>query len=166
MDREGMLTFGFDRLSTAATLYNYPYYPQHIERLGGFEKDNDYVEYLIHVPDKVPEKLVKISEMIENRYNLHVKKVTPREVREGYARKLFHIINATYVDLYGFVSLTDKQIDQYVKMFLPVIDFDLVTVVVDGNDNNKEVGIAITLSLIHISEPTRREWLSRMPSSA
>lgn len=148
MDREGMLTFGFDRLSTAATLYNYPYYPQHIERLGGFEKDNDYVEYLIHVPDKVPEKLVKISEMIENRYNLHVKKVTPREVREGYARKLFHIINATYVDLYGFVSLTDKQIDQYVKMFLPVIDFDLVTVVVDGNDNDKEVGIAITIPSI------------------
>ena len=122
MDCEGMLTFGFDRLSTMATLYNYEYYPQHMEKLGNWEKDNDYVEYFLPVPEKVPEKLVKLSDMIQKRYNLHVKKVDPKDIREGYAHKLFEIINKTYIDLYGFVSLTDRQIDQYVKMFLPAVE--------------------------------------------
>ena len=29
-DAEGMLIEGFDQLSTMATIYNYPYYPQHM----------------------------------------------------------------------------------------------------------------------------------------
>lgn len=145
MDPEGMLTFGFDRLSTMATLYNYEYYPQHMEKLGNWKKDNDYVEYFLPVPDKVPEKLVKLSDMIQKRYNLHVKKVTPKDIREGYAHQLFEIINKTYIDLYGFVSLTNRQIDQYVKMFLPAVDFDLVTVIVDGNKDDMIVGIGITI---------------------
>lgn len=145
MDPEGMLTFGFDRLGTMATLYNYEYYPQHMEKLGNWKKDNDYVEYFLPVPDKVPEKLVKLSDMIQKRYNLHVKKVTPKDIREGYAHQLFEIINKTYIDLYGFVSLTNRQIDQYVKMFLPAVDFDLVTVIVDSNKDDMIVGIGITI---------------------
>jgi GNAT superfamily N-acetyltransferase len=145
MDPEGMLIWGFDKLGTMATIYNYEYYPQHMEKLGGWEKDNDYVEYFLPVPDRVPEKLAKLASMIEDRYNLHVKKLTRTDVKNGYARKLFEIINDTYQDLYGFVSLTDRQIDQYVKMFLPAVDFDLVTMVVDGNKDDKLVGIAITI---------------------
>lgn len=145
MDREGMLTWGFDRMSTIATLYNYEYYPRHIEQLGGWKEDVGYVEYLIPIPDKVPEKLLSLSEMIQKRYNLRVKKITPQDVKQGYARKLFEIINETYVDLYGFVKLTDRQIDQYVKMFLPGIDFNLVTVIVDANKDDLIVGVAITL---------------------
>lgn len=145
MDPEGMLTWGFDKLGTMATIYNYDYYPRHIEQMGGWEKDNDYVEYFLPVPDRLPDKIVKLSSMIEQRYNLHVKKVTREDVKNGYARKLFEIINETYVDLYGFVSLTERQIDQYVKMFLPAVDFDLVTVIVDGNKDDKIVGIAITI---------------------
>jgi hypothetical protein len=145
LDAEGMLTYGFDKLGTMATLYNYEYYPQHMEKLGGWKKDNDYVEYFVTVPDKVPEKLEKLSNMIQKRYNLHVKKVTPKDVRQGYAHKLFEIINETYTDLYGFVSLTEHQIDQYVKMFLPAIDFDLVTVIVDGNKDDMIVGVGITV---------------------
>ncbi|MBM6992995.1 MAG: N-acetyltransferase [Prevotella sp.] len=145
MDPEGMLTWGFDKLGTMATIYNYEYYPQHMERLGGWEKDNDYVEYFLPVPDKMPDKFLKLSSMIEQRYNLRVKKVTREDVNNGYARKLFEIINETYVDLYGFVTLTDHQIDQYVKMFLPAVDFNLVTVIVDANKDDKIVGIAITI---------------------
>ncbi len=145
MDCEGMLTWGYDRLGTMATLYNYEYYPRHMEQLGGWKKDIDYVEYLIPIPDKVPDKLLKLSEMIEKRYNLRVKKLTPKDVKEGYARKLFEVINETYVDLYGFVTLTDRQIDQYVKMFLPAVDFNLVTIVVDANRDDMIVGVAITI---------------------
>lgn len=145
MDPEGMLTWGFDKLGTMATIYNYDYYPRHMEQLGGWEKDNDYVEYFFPIPDKVPEKMAKLADMIRARYNLRVKKITPKDVREGYARKLFEIINDTYTDLYGFVTLTDRQIDQYVKMFLPAVDFDLVTVIVDSSKDDKVVGIGITI---------------------
>ena len=145
MDPEGMLTWGFDKLGTMATIYNYEYYPRHIEQMGGWEKDNDYVEYFLPMPDTVPEKYAKLASMIEQRYNLRVKKLNRKDVDNGYGRRLFEIINETYVDLYGFVSLTDKQIDQYVKMFLPAVNFDFVTVVVDANKDDKIVGIAITI---------------------
>ena len=145
MDPEGMLTWGFDKLGTMATIYNYEYYPRHIEQMGGWEKDNDYVEYFLPMPDTVPEKFTKLASMIEQRYNLRVKKLNRKDVDNGYGRRLFEIINETYVDLYGFVSLTDKQIDQYVKMFLPAVNFDFVTVVVDANKDDKIVGIAITI---------------------
>ena len=116
MDPEGMLTWGFDKLGTMATIYNYEYYPQHMEKLGGWEKDNDYVEYYLVVPEKSPEKYTKIAEMVEKRYNLHVRKLTKKDIFQGgYGKKLFDLINLTYSDLYGFSELTDRQIDQYVK---------------------------------------------------
>lgn len=146
MDPEGMLTWGFDQLGTMATIYNYDYYPQHMEKLGGWEKDNDYVEYRLDVPETAPEKYTKIAEMVEKRYNLHARKLTKKEIFEGgYGKKLFDLINVTYAHLYGFSELTDRQIDQYVKMYFPLADLDLITVVEDGNKDNQLVGLAITI---------------------
>lgn len=146
MDPEGMLTWGFDQLGTMATIYNYDYYPKHMEKLGGWEKDNDYVEYRLDVPETAPEKYTKIAEMVEKRYNLHARKLTKKEIFEGgYGKKLFDLINVTYSHLYGFSELTDRQIDQYVKMYFPLADLDLITVVEDGNKDNQLVGLAITI---------------------
>jgi GNAT superfamily N-acetyltransferase len=146
MDPEGMLTWGFEQLGTMATIYNYPYYPQHIEKMGGYEKDNDYVEYKLFVPDEVPEKLTKISRMIEARYNLHVKKLTKKDVFEGgYGHRIFSLINETFKDLYGYSQLSERQIKQYVNMYLPMADLDLITLIEDGNADNKLVGVGITL---------------------
>ena len=125
-DPEGMLTFGFDELGTMATIYNYPYYPEHIEKLGGWEKDNDYVEFKIFVPEQVPEKMVKISEMIMKRYNLKVRTLTKKEIFEGgMGKQIFGLINDTFKDLYGFSELSERQIEQYVKMYLPYADLNL-----------------------------------------
>lgn len=146
MDPEGMLTWGFDQLGTMATIYNYDYYPKHMEKLGGWEKDNDYVEYRLDVPETAPEKYTKIAEMVEKRYNLHVRKLTKKEIFEGgYGKKLFDLINVTYSHLYGFSELSERQIDQYVKMYFPLADLDLITVVEDGNKDNQLVGLAITI---------------------
>lgn len=146
MDPEGMLTWGFDQLGTMATIYNYDYYPKHMERLGGWEKDNDYVEYRLDVPETAPEKYTKIAEMVEKRYNLHARKLTKKEIFEGgYGKKLFDLINVTYSHLYGFSELSERQIDQYVKMYFPLADLDLITVVEDGNKDNQLVGLAITI---------------------
>lgn len=158
MDPEGMLTWGFDKLGTMATIYNYEYYPQHMEKLGGWEKDNDYVEYYLVVPEKSPEKYTKIAEMVEKRYNLHVRKLTKKDIFQGgYGKKLFDLINLTYSDLYGFSELTDRQIDQYVKMYFPFADLDLVTVIEDGNKDNQLAGLGITIpSLSHALQKCRR----------
>ncbi len=146
MDPEGMLTYGFDELGTQATIYNYPYYPEHMERLGGWEKDNDYVEYKIYIPEEMPEKIVKISEMIQKRYNLHIKKLTRKEVETtDYGKRIFEVVNETFGHLYGYSQLTERQIDQYVKMYLPMADLNLITIIEDWNADKKIVGIAITI---------------------
>ncbi len=162
MDPEGMLTWGFDKLGTMATIYNYDYYPRHMEQLGGWDKDNDYVEYLLPVPDEVPEKYAKIAKLVEKRYNLHVKKLTRDDVwKRGWGRKLFEIINATYTGLYGFVTLTDRQIDQYVKMYMPVVDLNLITVILDGNKDDAVAGMGITIpSLSRALQKCRRGRLT------
>ncbi|MBR7066440.1 MAG: N-acetyltransferase [Prevotella sp.] len=147
MDPEGMLTHGYDQLGTLATIYNYPYYPKHLERIGGFEKDNDYVEYKVFVPKEVPEKYAKIAQMIEKRYNLHVKKLTKKEVFEGgYGIRVFKVLNECMKDLYSFSELTNRQIDQYVKMYMPLADLNLFTVIEDWSvEPHKTVGVGLTL---------------------
>ena len=148
MDPEGMLTAGFDQLGTQATIYNYPYYPEHMERMGCWEKDNDYVEFKLYVPEKMPEKYAKVAQMIQKRYNLHIKKLHKDEIfgENGYGQKIFKVINATFQNLYGYSTLTQRQIDQYVKMYLPMIDLSLVSLIEDWNTpDHKLIGVGITL---------------------
>ena len=158
MDPEGMLTEGFDQLGTMPTIYNYPYYPQHIEALGDYDKDNDYVEFKIYVPEKVPEKLSKISEMIKKRYGLRVKKVTKHDIFEGgYGRKMFELINTCFKDLYGYSELSDRQIQQYINMYFPLADLSLVTLVEDHSAGDKLVAVGITIpSLARALQKCRR----------
>lgn len=141
-DREGMLVEGFDELSTMYVNYNYPYYPQHMEHLHGFQKDNDYVEMKVKVPEVVPDKFSKITEMVRKRYGLRVHKFTRRElIDEDYGRKIFDLLNATYKDLYGFSQLSDRQIDKLVNDYIKIADLNLVTAIFDGD---KIVGFGIT----------------------
>lgn len=141
-DREGMLVEGFDQLSTMYINYNYPYYPQHMERMEGYEKDNDYVEMKVKVPDVVPEKFAKITEMVRKRYGLRIHKFTRRELIDGgYGHQVFNLLNATYKDLYGFSQLSDRQIDKLVNDYIKIADLNLVTAVMDGD---KMVGFGIT----------------------
>lgn len=148
MDPEGMLLYGYDQLGTQATAYNYPYYPEHMDRMGGWEKDNDYVEYKLYVPEEMPEKYATIAKMIQKRYNLQVKKLKRNEIygENGYGRKIFQVVNETFKDLYGYSKLTDRQIEQYVKMYLPMADLDLITIIEDRNTpDHKVVGVGISI---------------------
>ncbi|MBP5258477.1 MAG: N-acetyltransferase [Prevotella sp.] len=157
-DPEGMLIWGFDQLGTMATIYNFAYYPEHFEAMGGFEKDNDYVEYKMYVPDTVPEKYTRLAEMIEKRYNLHVKKLSKKDVFEGgYGKKVLDIINQTFQDLYGYSQLSDKQIDQYVNTYFRYADLNLITVIEDWNADKKICAVGITIpSLSHALQKCRR----------
>ena len=143
MDAEGMLVEGFDQLGTMATIYNYPYYPEHMEKLG-YEKEADWVEFKLTVPDKLPEKFVRISEIILQKYNLKIKKLSRKELKEkNYGQRIFDLINEAYAPLYGYSKMTQRQIDQYIKMYLPLIDLRRVSLVEDAEENLVAVGISM-----------------------
>ncbi|GAA6529912.1 MAG: N-acetyltransferase [Prevotella sp.] len=146
MDPEGMLTWGFDKLGTMPTLYNYPYYPEYMEQIEGFVKDNDYVEYYLKVPEKIPDKYTRIAKVVEDRYHLRIKKLTKKDIfKGGYGRKIFELINETYSGLYGYSELSDAQITQLIQSYFPFIDLSLVTLIEDASADNKLAGIGITM---------------------
>lgn len=143
MDYEGMLIEGFDQLGTMASIYNYAYYPEHMVKLG-YAKDADWVEYAVKVPDKVPEKMSRIANIVRQRYGLQTVKLKSRKLlKQRYGRKLFDVINEAYDKLYGYSPLTPKQIEYYIRMYLDIISLDSVCVIVDKDDNLVGIGISM-----------------------
>ena len=142
-DAEGMLVEGYDQLSTMATIYNYPYYPEHMEKLG-YEKDADWVEYKIYIPDGIPEKHQRISDLIQRKYSLKIKKYTSsKAIAKEYGQAIFELMNEAYSPLYGFSPLSQGQIKQYIKMYLPIVDLRMLTLITDANDALVGVGISM-----------------------
>lgn len=143
LDHEGTLVEGFEELSTMATIYNYPYYSDHFERLG-YEKDSDWLEFQMTVPDHIPDKYDRIAEIVKKKFGLKVLKYTSRSrIKKEYGRALFHLVNDAYDGLYQYSHLTDRQIDYYINIYLGLLDLDLVTLVVDKDDQLVGVGISM-----------------------
>lgn len=143
MDHEGMLVEGFDELGTMATIYNYPYYPEHMERMG-YVKDTDWVEYRITVPDAIPEKHQRIADIVAKKYGLRtIRYKSRKKLAADYGVELFKLINEAYDDLYGYSPLTDRQIQYYIDKYLSVLRLDCVSLVVDSNDALVAMGISI-----------------------
>lgn len=154
MDQEGMLVEGFDQLGTMAAIYNYPYYPKHIERIG-YEKDQDWHEFKIYIPEGIPEKHQRIGEIVKKKYGLKTMKFKKTKEIWPYAQKIFETLNESYAPLYGFAPLTQKQIDYYVKMYIPMIRLDLVTLIIREEDDTV-VGFGISLpSLSHAMQKAK-----------
>ncbi len=134
LDPEGMLTGGYDRLSTMSTTYNYPYYPVHMNRLG-FEKEVDWVEREVTIPDAThaanSAKYFRVADICAQRCNLHVRKIKHvSELHENdYGHRVFNVVNKAYAPLYGFSEMSERQIDQYINTYLPFVDLRLLTVV-------------------------------------
>ena len=151
MDPEGMLTDGFDQLGTMSTIYNYPYYPEHMVRLG-FEKEVDWVERKVMVPTTEAQadagKYMRVADMSARRYNLHMRRFkTHKEILAAdggeYIHKIFNVINRAYADLYGYSQMNERQIDQYAKTYLPFLDLRLLAVV--ENEQNEPIAVGITM---------------------
>lgn len=161
MDREGMLVEGFNELSTMYVNYNYEYYPRHIEHYGGFTKDNDYVEYKVKVPEVTPKKFSKIAELVSKRYGLEVRKFNFHDMKEGgRGKELFHILNATYNNLYGYSQLSDDQIQRLIDEYIKIADLNLISCVVDTTQNDKMVGFGV--SIPSFSEALRKTRRGRL----
>ena len=143
MDNEGMLTDGFDQLGTMATIYNYPYYNTQMKRMG-FEVDASWVEFKVMMPEGIPDKHQRICDIVRRKYgvrNVHFK--SKKELVAKYGRALFELINKTYDQLYGYSPLTPKQIDHYIKMYVPIVPLENLSVIVDSDDRLVGLGLAM-----------------------
>lgn len=151
-DPEGMLVEGFDRLSTMALIYNHPYYPEHMKK-HGYYKETGWVEYRITLPEELPERHKKLAELVKERYNLKIVKKTKSEInKENYGQKLFQLINETYCVLYGYSLLSPRQIDQYVSLYLSLVDMRMLTFV----ENQQGDLIAAGISIPSLSEALQK----------
>ncbi len=148
-DHEGLLVEGFDRIGTMATIYNYPYYVEHLERLG-FVKDQDWVEYLIQIPRELPERYARLTDVIKKRFRLNVVKLKNKDDVYPYAHEIFELFNESYKELYGFVPLTKSQIDYYVNMYIPMLRLNFLSLILREEDN-KLVGVGIGLPSMSVA---------------
>ena len=166
MDREGLLVEGFENDSPSTVIYNYPYYPEYLERLG-FSKDVDWTQRVIDLPDQLP-PMMQYASLVEKRYGLHIypAKNLKQMVRRG--REMFHVLNDAFAPLYEYSKLSEDQIDAYVKQYAPAMNKDLVAFVV--NEEDKLVGFTVTMP--HISAAVRKAkgrifpfgWIHLLPA--
>lgn len=132
-ERQGILVKGFDEMPTFAGIYNPPYYPEHLEALG-YGKEIEYVEYELKVPEKVPEKIVKIAKLVSERYHLKVLKLKSAKEMKPYFDPVFRVINEAYKPLYGFTELNDQQIAYFIKKYFSFLRPQFASAVLDEND--------------------------------
>ena len=157
LDKEGMLIEGFNERGTLATIYNYEYYPKHIEKMG-FEKEADWVEFEITVPDKIPEKAERVAAIVKERTGVHVLNARKSKDFLPYGEQIFGMINSTYKDLFGFVPLTDEQIKSYIKQYIGFVLPDYFKVLLDSDE--KVAGFVIGMpSLSRVLQKTRGKLL-------
>jgi len=142
MDLEGMLVEGFDEVGTQAVIYNYPYYPIHLEK-HGYVKDVDWIQFKINIPEKVPDKITRIAAIVQEKYNLRSLKINKSKELLPYAKKMWHLINESFKELYGFVPLSDKQIEYYTKLYFSLINPKYVIYVIDENDEMVGFGLSV-----------------------
>jgi len=142
MDLEGMLVEGFDEIGTQAVIYNYAYYPTHLEKLG-YVKDVDWIQHEISIPKEVPERVKRISDLVLIKYNLKILETKKAKDILPYAKKMFQTLNEAFQHLYGYVPLTDKQIEQYTKDYFSAIDHKYVCFVLNKEDDVVGFGISI-----------------------
>ena len=147
-DKEGMLIEDFDEMGTMISIYNHSYYPHHMESLG-FKKEVDWVSFQIEVPKVVPDKFARVTQLVQKRFKLSFRKMSRRDLLEGgYGKRIFQLLNEAYSPLFGFSRLSDRQIDNFLKQYISLVDPRLITGVEDCD--GRLVGIAITThSLSH-----------------
>jgi hypothetical protein len=142
MDNEGMLIKGFEEVATLASIYNYPYYPEHMEK-HGFMKAADWVQWEFDVGGTIPEKVERLSHLLQEKFKLRVLKAKKAKELKPYARKMFSMLNVAFDELYGFTALTEKQMDSYTKQYFGFIQPQFVSFVLDQNDEIIGFGISM-----------------------
>lgn len=141
-DPSGILIEGFDQLPTIYGKYNYPYYSKFLETLN-FEKEVDWVEYRITIPNSLPERISKMIDTIKQRNQVHAVNLKSKKHLLFYADQIFDLLNREYTKVHGFYPLTKEQIEYLKKQFFPLIQLFLVSVIVNEQDNVVGFGLCM-----------------------
>lgn len=141
-DAAGVLVEGFDQLPTAYGKYNAPYYEAYFQALG-YEKDADYVEYRILVPEVIPERYARMSQLVSIKNDLHEAPIRSRADLVPYLDGLFKCLNNAYSHLHGFSELTKGQCEDLKKHFLGNINIDYVSVILNADDKVVAFGVGL-----------------------
>ena len=143
-DREGLLTYGYDKRSTYATNYSFPYMKDFVERMG-FEEEAHWVENRVTTPPAPFEKSVRVAELVKKRYK--VKDVTEtmniKQIVKKYGDKWFETYNEAYSDLDGFVPVEGKEKKNVLKQFVTIINTDFFSCVVDEDGEVAGFGVVL-----------------------
>lgn len=142
-DHQGLLIEGFDYNAPMASLYTHPYYVAHYERYG-LKKEADWIEYQITPPTEAPEKMRRVAQIVEKRYNLRTVKVkSAKELKKRYGYTYFDVLDAAYQKLYNYQPMTERQKKYYCQMYFPILNFDFVTMVANEYDEIVAVGLGM-----------------------
>lgn len=142
LDKAGMLTMGFDKLATMIGLYNNEYYPKHLEKLG-LAKEKEWVEFEINFPEVLPEKVVKFSSLIAEKYKLKVIDFKSKQEILPLVDPMFKLLDETYKHLSTYTPITEEQIKTYKEKYFPFIDKNYIICITD--DKDELVSFAITM---------------------
>lgn len=141
-DKQGMLIEGFEELDSMVTLYNYPYYAKHIERLG-YVKDVDMLTHQLINGERVPEKLERLAEVVMKRTKLRFVPLKKTKDVLSYAKGIFTVLNEAYEVLHGVTVIPERQMEYLTKQYFSFIDPDYIKIVV--NENNEVVAFGIAM---------------------
>lgn len=142
MDQEGMLVEGFEEEGMFLTIYNYPYYLTHMEKLG-FLKDVDWLEFKITLPNKPDEKMNHLSEAVLAKYQLKLVELKSRREIKPYIAPILQLLNVCYGKLYGTVELSPAQIKKYVKQYILLINPEYIKII--ENDKKQIAGFGLAM---------------------
>ena len=142
MDKAGLLTKGFKELNTMITWYNAPYYKEHLYQLG-FSDAATWVEYKIDIPTETRPKVVKVAQIIQDRYKLKPIKFKKRKEILPYVDRMFELLNKTYNSLQTFVPIQQYQIEHYKKKYLPFVNPDYIACV--SNEHDEVIAFSIIM---------------------
>lgn len=142
-DKEGMLVEDFHLTGSMNTIYNPDYYPRHMEALG-FEKEVDWVQIRVNVPQEVPLRYTRSAQYAREQLRLRVVKLT-KETKDklDYGRKVFKLFNECYAPIFGFSEISMEQADNFLRKYLNLIDLQLIPIVL--NEHGEIVGTAVTM---------------------
>ena len=148
-DKEGMLVEDFDMLGSMNTIYNPDYYPRHMEAYG-LVKEVDWLQVRIDIPQDIPARYARVAQYAREQIGLRVVKLTVKEVFQlGYGKKVFALLNECYQPIFGFSTLSEKQMNTFINKYLRLIDLNLIPVIL--NDRQEVVGVAITMGSLSMA---------------
>jgi hypothetical protein len=142
MDFEGMLIDGFDEPTTIATIYNFPYYPKHVEELG-YKKVVDWLEFRGKFVPDIPEKMIRTAQLVKDRFNFQNVELKSNKDIKRYGDKLFVTLNHSYADLYGFYRLTPTEARYVVEKYLGFLSPKYISLVADEEGEVVAFGVAM-----------------------